>query len=67
MPMATSAQVDHCVAAAKNGARAMAKLTGYERNQLLQKAADLLASRVEEFARTISLEEGKPLAEARGE
>jgi acyl-CoA reductase-like NAD-dependent aldehyde dehydrogenase len=67
VPMATSAQVDQCVAAAKNGARAMAKLTGYERNQLLQKAADLLASRVEEFARTISLEEGKPLAEARGE
>jgi len=67
VPMASSAQVDQCVAAAKNGARAMAKLTGYERNQLLQKAADLLASRVEEFARTISLEEGKPLAEARGE
>lgn len=67
VPIATSAQVDQCLAAAKSGARAMAKLTGYERNQLLQKAADLLASRLEDFARTISLEEGKPLAEARGE
>jgi len=67
VPVASSAQVDQCLAAAKDGARAMAKLTGYERNQILNKAADLLAGRVEDFARTISLEQGKPLAEARGE
>lgn len=67
VPVASSRHVDECLAAAEDGARAMAKLTGYERNQVLQKAADLLAGSIEDFARTISLEEGKPLAEARGE
>lgn len=45
----------------------MAKLTAYERSQILLRAADLLAKQVEDFARTISLEEGKPLVESRGE
>src|SRR5438105_84115 len=67
VPEATPAQVEKCLAAAQKGARAMAQLTAYERNQVLQKAAGLLAERVEDFARTISLEEGKPLSEARGE
>jgi acyl-CoA reductase-like NAD-dependent aldehyde dehydrogenase len=67
VPEATPAQVEKCLAAAAKGARAMAQLTGYERNQILQKTAALLAERIEEFARTISLEEGKPLSEARGE
>jgi glyceraldehyde-3-phosphate dehydrogenase (NADP+) len=67
VPVASAAQVDQCLAAAQDGARAMAKLTGYERNQILQKAADLLAGCLEDFARTISLEEGKPLSESRGE
>jgi len=45
----------------------MAALTGWERSQILNAAADLLQARVEEIARTLSLEEGKPLAEALGE
>ena len=48
-------------------AAAMAKLTAYERSQILLRAADILAKQVEDFARTISLEEGKPLFESRGE
>jgi acyl-CoA reductase-like NAD-dependent aldehyde dehydrogenase len=67
VPVATPAQVEACLAAAQDGARAMARLTGYERYQIIQKAADLLASRLEEFALTISSEVGKPLVEARGE
>jgi acyl-CoA reductase-like NAD-dependent aldehyde dehydrogenase len=43
----------------------MAQMTGYERYRLLHRAAELLEERVEEFARTITLEEGKILAEAR--
>jgi acyl-CoA reductase-like NAD-dependent aldehyde dehydrogenase len=34
---------------------------------VLNRAADLLAERVDEFARVLSLEEGKPLAESLGE
>jgi glyceraldehyde-3-phosphate dehydrogenase (NADP+) len=45
----------------------MGQLTGYERSQILNRAADLLATRLEDFAKTISLEEGKPLSESRGE
>lgn len=41
--------------------------TPYERGTVLEKAADWIAERVEEFARITTEEAGKPLAEARGE
>jgi acyl-CoA reductase-like NAD-dependent aldehyde dehydrogenase len=64
---ATSEQVEECLAAAERGAAQMAELTAYERYQILMKAADIITGRVEDFARTVSLEEGKPLSESRGE
>jgi len=67
VPEATSEQVDQALAAAERAAATMGQLTGYERSQILNRAADLLATRLEDFARTISLEEGKPLSESRGE
>src|SRR5581483_11898738 len=67
VPVAGRDHVEAALAAAEKGARAMAQLTGYERNVILERAARLLAERLEDFARTISLEEGKPLTEARGE
>jgi acyl-CoA reductase-like NAD-dependent aldehyde dehydrogenase len=67
VPNATSAQLDRALDAAVRGAAEMAALTGWERSQILNAAADLLRTRVEEIARTLSLEEGKPLAEALGE
>jgi glyceraldehyde-3-phosphate dehydrogenase (NADP+) len=67
VPIATPSQVDEALAAAAQGAAAMARLTAYERAGILQRAAELLAGKVEDFARTISLEEGKPLKESRGE
>ncbi len=67
VPEATPGQVEEALAAAVKGAAAMAALTAYERCGILQRAADLLAARAEEIARTISQEEGKPLNESRGE
>jgi len=67
VPEATSHQVDQALDAAERAAATMGQLTGYERSQILNRAADLLAARLEDFARTISLEEGKPLSESRGE
>jgi acyl-CoA reductase-like NAD-dependent aldehyde dehydrogenase len=67
VPAATPEQVELALAAAVQGAAAMARLTAYERTQILHRAADLVAANVEDLARTISLEEGKPLAESRGE
>ena len=49
---------------AERGAKAIAKLTGYERYEILRKVADLMVERTEDLARTITLEEGKILAEA---
>jgi acyl-CoA reductase-like NAD-dependent aldehyde dehydrogenase len=66
-PDATPEQAEQALASAERGAAAMRKLTAYERNQILLRAADILAGRVEDFARTVSLEEGKPLFESRGE
>ena len=45
----------------------MAKLTGYERSQIINRAAEIFAQRVDDLARTVSLEEGKPLSESRVE
>ena len=67
VPDATSKQVEQALAAAEKGAAAMAQLTGYERSQIMLRAADLVQASVEDFARTITLEEGKPLGESRVE
>ena len=67
VPNATPAQVDSALDAAVHGAAEMAGMSGWERSRILNRAAELLEARVEDLARTVSLEEGKPLAEARGE
>lgn len=65
VPQADAADVDAAIGGAVAGAAIMRKLPGFDRYQVLHKAADLLAQRVEDFGRTISREEGKPLAEGR--
>jgi len=67
VPVATTEQAEQALAAAVRGAAAMASLSAYERNRILMRAADLLATNAEELAHTISLEVGKPLREARAE
>jgi acyl-CoA reductase-like NAD-dependent aldehyde dehydrogenase len=58
---------ERAVTAAVEGARVMRKLSAWERSEILRRAADLLDANVEELARTIASEVGKPLVEARGE
>ena len=67
VPMADADDVERALATAVRGAGAMRRLTGYERYQILRKAADLMAQRAEDLARTITLEEGKVIGEARFE
>ncbi|MFM7149417.1 MAG: NAD-dependent succinate-semialdehyde dehydrogenase, partial [Gemmataceae bacterium] len=43
------------------------KLTAYDRARVLKKTADLMRERVEAIAKTLTMEQGKPLAEARAE
>jgi acyl-CoA reductase-like NAD-dependent aldehyde dehydrogenase len=66
-PEANHEQIETALQAAEHGAEAMARLSAAERSAILNRAADLIEENVEDLARTISLEEGKPLAEATGE
>lgn len=67
VPRADAGDVDRALAFAERGAKVMAKLTGYERWKILRKTADLMAARNEEIGQIISKEEGKIIAEGRGE
>ena len=67
IPKADADDIERALATAARGAQTMRQLTGYERFQILRRAADLLLERSEEFARTITLEEGKIISEARVE
>jgi succinate-semialdehyde dehydrogenase/glutarate-semialdehyde dehydrogenase len=59
--------LDRALAAAERGFRAWRRTSAFERSKVMRKAADLLRSRVDEIARLMTLEQGKPLAEARME
>ena len=67
VPKADAADLEKALAYAERGAKVMAKLSGYERWKILRKAADLMAERNEELGQVISKEEGKIIAEGRGE
>ena len=67
VPRADLADAERALAFAELGAPVMAKLSGYKRWEILSRAADLMRGRVEELGRLISSEEGKILAEGRGE
>lgn len=62
---ADEAAFERAVKAAREGARAMAALTLYERAKLLDRIRELLARDEAEFARLITSETGKPIREAR--
>ncbi len=53
--------------AADEASSSWAKVSPRERSEILRRAFELVKARSEEFAMLISLEMGKPLAEARGE
>jgi succinate-semialdehyde dehydrogenase / glutarate-semialdehyde dehydrogenase len=64
------ASVDDALAMLDTAAAAQASWAATpprERAEILRKAFDLVTARADDFATTISLEMGKPLAEARGE
>jgi acyl-CoA reductase-like NAD-dependent aldehyde dehydrogenase len=67
VPKADADDIERALATAVRGAKAMRKLTGYQRSQILRKGSDLILQRVEDLARTITVEEGKIIGEARFE
>jgi succinate-semialdehyde dehydrogenase/glutarate-semialdehyde dehydrogenase len=61
---------EDCKAAIEAAHRAMPgwmKLTAWDRAKVLKKTADLMRERADAMARTLTMEQGKPLAEAKAE
>jgi acyl-CoA reductase-like NAD-dependent aldehyde dehydrogenase len=67
VPRGREEDVNRAIELAKEGFREMSSLTAYQRYEILMRAADLLRKRAEEFARTLVLEVGKTIKEARTE
>ena len=67
VPRGTVDDVDRALASAVRGAKVMAGLTGFERYELLHRAADLIKQHADELAQLITREEGKIIGEARVE
>jgi succinate-semialdehyde dehydrogenase/glutarate-semialdehyde dehydrogenase len=59
--------LDEALDAAAKGFAAWRKVSAYERSKLMRKAADIMRSRADEIAKLMTLEQGKPLAEAKME
>lgn len=67
LPHASPEDVTRALAAAERAGAGWAATTAYNRARLIRKAADLLRERCDEIAIGLTLENGKTLAEARGE
>lgn len=67
IPAATQADLDAALASAKQGLAQWRKTSPWERAALLHRTADLMRSRSDASARLMSIETGKPLAQAKGE
>ena len=57
VPRASADDARAAIAGAVEGAAIMRKMPGYERSQILRRAAQLMEQRVQDLGRTISLDE----------
>ena len=64
---ADRSDLDRALEAAEKGFHHWRKVSAYDRSKLMRKAANLLRERAESIARIMTLEQGKPLAEAKME
>ncbi|HUA03261.1 MAG TPA: NAD-dependent succinate-semialdehyde dehydrogenase [Solirubrobacteraceae bacterium] len=67
VPLAEAEDLDRALAAAKRGFAIWRDTPVDERTAILHRAADLIRQRASAIGRTMTLEQGKPLPEARGE
>jgi succinate-semialdehyde dehydrogenase / glutarate-semialdehyde dehydrogenase len=64
---ADRSDLDRALEAADKGFRAWRKVSAFDRSKIMRKAADLLRQRVDAIAPLMTIEQGKPIAEAKGE
>lgn len=67
VPHASAAQLDAALDAAERGFAHWRRVQPYDRSKILRRAADLIRERSDAIARQITTEQGKTLAEAKGE
>lgn len=67
VPVATAQDLDRAVAAAERGFRVWRAIAPYDRAKIMRRAADILRDRTDAIAVQMTLEQGKPLHEAKGE
>ena len=67
LPHATSAELDEALAASERAFPKWAATSPLERSDILRRAAAILRERMDDLCRTMTLEQGKPLVEARSE
>jgi len=64
---AQHADLDRALSAAEKGFNAWRKVSAFDRSKVMRKAANLLRERVDAIAPLLTMEQGKPLPEAKGE
>ncbi|MFL5255764.1 MAG: NAD-dependent succinate-semialdehyde dehydrogenase [Rhodopila sp.] len=64
---AERADLDRALEAAEKGFRTWRKVSAFDRSKVMRKAADILRSRADAIAELLTLEQGKPLPEAKME
>ncbi len=67
MPEMDSADTEAAIAAAAAALPSFRKLTGRERSRMLRKWYDLMMENADDLAKLITWENGKPMADAKGE
>ena len=64
---ADRSDLDRALEAAEKGFKQWRKVSAFDRSKVMRKAANLLRERAHEIAPLLTMEQGKPLAEAEGE
>src|SRR5215831_19053817 len=64
---AERSDLDRALAAADKGFKQWRKVSAYERYKIMRKAADLMRQRLDDIAAIMTMEQGKPLVEAKVE
>ena len=67
VPEGTREDAQRAIAAANAAWRGWAALSAFDRAQAMERVAELVAERRDDLARTLTLDQGKPLSEARDE
>ena len=67
VPKVAKADMDEALEAADRGFKEWRKVSAFDRAKIMRKAGNLIRERADDIARIMTMEQGKPLAEAKGE